>query len=313
MNKFRAFFLISIVVLIISSACEKAVYKPSSEEENIIYSFENEKTNQKFTIVHAYKSYNEYLTKLAEKDEDIDKVYKEQIIEPVYERCFKDGEYIHMAMDFITQPPTQLHSLKELVNKIDEEETNTLIRESLIKSSNLLEAEGETTVCIFPVPNVNSVPMVTVGTGKIIVFYNPTITNDILRAVMAHEYHHSYWTEKHYDEGRSFSVLDNLIFEGKAVMFEKQVYPDITHTPIYPEYNHKYWSQVESYLDTHDFTQSLTILRGGNLLPSHYGYSEGYKMVANYLEQHPNLKPEDWTALDAKEIFEKGEYEKNYE
>ncbi len=46
--------------------------------------------------------------------------------------------------------------------------------------------------------------------------------------------------------------------------------------------------------------------------PNRYGYSEGYKMVKSYLDLHPNVTPEEWTALSAKEIFEKGNYLENY-
>ncbi len=39
------------------------------------------------------------------------------------------------------------------------------------------------------------------------------------------------------------------------------------------------------------------IILGGNGLPNRYGYSEGYKMVKSYLDLHPNVTPEEWTAL----------------
>jgi uncharacterized protein YjaZ len=109
------------------------------------------------------------------------------------------------------------------------------------------------------------------------------------------------------------SVLDNLIFEGKAVMFEKLVYPEIIFTPVDLTYNKSYWSKVEPDLDKNDLNRSLEIIMGGKELPMFYGYSEGYKMVKSYLELNPNLTPEKWTRESPKDIFEKGNYLKNYE
>ncbi len=54
------------------------------------------------------------------------------------------------------------------------------------------------------------------------------------------------------------------------------------------------------------------IILVGNGLPNRYGYSEGYKMVKSYLDLHPYVTPKEWTALSAKEIFEKGNYLENY-
>ncbi|MBP3039292.1 hypothetical protein J9303_07265 [Bacillaceae bacterium Marseille-Q3522] len=46
--------------------------------------------------------------------------------------------------------------------------------------------------------------------------------------------------------------------------------------------------------------------------PYLYGYSEGYKMVKAYLELNPNVTPEEWTEMSAKEIFDKGNYAGKY-
>lgn len=201
---------------------------------------------------------------------------------------------------------------QKIIAKIDSEETNKKIKEALVKSSDLLPSEQETTVCIFPSTKVNSPLMVTAGSGKIIVLFNMDYTEGILQASIAHEYHHSVWTEKYLNENSSFSVLDNLIFEGKAVMFEKLVFPEITVTPVDLTYSKGFWAKIESDLETYDFNRSSEVIMGGKELPYLYGYSEGYKMVKSYLDLHPNTKPEVWTAMSAKDIFEKGNYIDNY-
>ncbi|WP_164670804.1 DUF2268 domain-containing putative Zn-dependent protease [Virgibacillus doumboii] len=189
---------------------------------------------------------------------------------------------------------------------------NGLIRDALIESSNLLPTDEKTTVCVFPSTDPNAVSGVTAGAGKIIILYNTFYTDELLQTVIAHEYHHSVWTEKHLTDSPQ-TILSSLVFEGKAVMFEKLVYPDSTYTTtVNYSYNNDYWSKIEPDLNKTDGKRTSEILFGGDNLPSGYGYSEGFKMVKSYLELHPNLSPEEWTGISAKEIYESGHYADNY-
>jgi uncharacterized protein YjaZ len=137
------------------------------------------------------------------------------------------------------------------------------------------------------------------------------IKDGFIKVGVAHEYHHSVWAEK-YLSNHSGSVLDNLIFEGKAVMFEKTVYPILDYTPVDLAYNKDLWSKIEPDLNNQDLNRSLEILFGGKDLPRLYGYSEGYKMIKSYLDLNPNQTPVEWTALSTQEIIEKGKYFENY-
>ncbi|WP_442598564.1 DUF2268 domain-containing putative Zn-dependent protease [Neobacillus sp. D3-1R] len=290
----------------LSESNEKQIY------ENIVSSFEHPQTKQKYKIVNAYKFFPNYIAKVKDKPSHSKMdIYKEEVIKPIYNDCFQNGEYLHMADSILNVAPERLTEMEILTEKMESKETDKIIREALIKSSNLLSSEKETTVCVFPSTNVNAA-MVTVGAGKIIVLYNRYYTDDAIRAGLAHEYHHSVWTEKYLNKNSSVSVLDNLIFEGKAVMYEKVVYPEIDFTPVDLTYNKDNWSKVEPDLEKYDLMRSLEIIRGGKDLPRFYGYSEGYKMVKSYLELHPNETPEEWTALSSKDIFEKGQYLENY-
>ncbi|MFL0506779.1 DUF2268 domain-containing putative Zn-dependent protease [Ureibacillus sp. 179-F W5.1 NHS] len=154
-------------------------------------------------------------------------------------------------------------------------------------------------------------PMLTVGAGKIIIPYNGYYSDNFLKVGVAHEYHHSIFAEK-YLSNFSGTVLDNLIFEGKAVMFEKTVYPNLENTPVDLAYDKELWSKIEPDLNKKDFDRALEIIVGGKDLPPSYGYSEGYKMIKSYLDLYPNLTPEQWTALSPQEIIEKGNYFDNY-
>lgn len=307
--------MLMLTILFTLAACseEEKSSKEKQVEEKIAYSFEHPETKQKYKVVHAYKLYTSLIDQLEKNQEDAGEVYQNKIIKKVYNTCFEGGEYLHMVDNLLKWSPENSDSIKKVLNEIDEEKTNVAIKDALLKSSDFLPSEEETAVCVFPSHPGNENTMVAAGAGKIIVFYNEFYTEDMIRAGIAHEYHHSIWTEQHLEKYISFSVLDNLIFEGKAVMFEKLVYPNITFSQVDPSFNKTFWAKVEGDLDTYDLNRSLEILMGGQALPRHYGYSEGYKMVDSYLKLHPDTTPEEWTALSAEEIFQEGQYLKNYQ
>lgn len=319
-------FLIFLVPLTLISCknAEKAesdVLKKSSNinYDSVVLTFEHPQTKQPFKIVNAYKLYDNYFNKVdEEQDTSYLDIYKKEVIEPMYSDCFENGEYLHMVEPILNGDPQHLNlapsnlaGVQSIIEQIDVEQMNNLIEESLIKSSDLLPTEKETTVCVIPSSNKN-MKMVTVGAGKILVLYNWDYTEETIRAGVAHEYHHSVWTEKHLAENNSFTVLDNLIFEGKAVMFEKIVYPDLNLTPVDLTYDKDYWSKIEPDLEKYDFNRSIEILMGGYELPWLYGYSEGYKMVKSYLDMYPEATPVEWMGLSSEDIFIKGKYLEHY-
>jgi len=303
-------FVLIISILTLTSCTQKE--KSKNDFESIVTSFEHPQTGQKFKIVNAYKLYQNYADKVeSNPKQSQSEIYNEEVIKPIYSDCFENGEYLHIADPVINVDLDSLTENQKLSEQIDREETEKIIKEALIKSSDLIASENETTVCVLPVTNANP-NMVTVGAGKVIVLYNKSYTDNDLRSGIAHEYHHSVWTEKYLRKDKPITVLDNIIFEGKAVLFDKLVYPDIYYYPIYTTYNKDDWSKIALDLEKVDSNRSLEILAGDNGLPSLYGYGVGYKLVKSYLDLNPTLTPEEWTALSAKEIFEKGNYLENY-
>lgn len=306
--------LLILLILISCAKIKESITEPqeNTDNESIFVSFEHPKTKQKFKIVNAYKLYQNYIEEVRShpKDSRFD-IYQEEIIDPIYSACFENGEYLHMVESLLNTAPERLIEIQKISEKIASQDTDKIIKEALIKSSNFIPSKNETTVCVLPSLD-NSSSMITVGAGKIIVLYHKYYTDDILRGGVAHEYHHSVWTEKYLDEIKLFTVLHDIIFEGKAVMFEKVVYPEINFTPIDFTYDKSYWSKIAPDLEKQDLNRSLEIIAGGGELPMLYGYSEGYKMVKSYLDLNPNLTPAEWTALSSKEIFEKGKYLEHY-
>ncbi|MGE7983363.1 DUF2268 domain-containing putative Zn-dependent protease [Solibacillus sp. NPDC093137] len=316
MKNILKFIVLFIVLLFTLSACTQTDRSEKEEifdEKELLYLFENSDTNQKFKIVHVNTLFDSYLEKVKNYTSQSNlELYKEEVIQPVYSDCFENGEFIHIVDSVLNKAPTSLTELKIVSELIEskKDDINALIQDALLQSAKLLPSESDVAVCVFPSSNSNVV-MYTVGAGKILIPYNEYFEDDFIKAALAHEYHHSTWAES-YLSTRSGSVLDNLIFEGKAVMFEKTVYPDIEITQLDFTYNNEFWSKIEPDLNSKDINRSLEILYGGKGLPLFYGYSEGYKMIKSYLDLHPNLTPEEWTGLSTEKIIEKGKYFDNY-
>ncbi|WP_078382384.1 DUF2268 domain-containing putative Zn-dependent protease [Sutcliffiella halmapala] len=309
----KGFIFFFIIILALTGCSKGESVGSESIEDGLSVTFENPDNEQKFEIIHAYQLFNPFYeeSKNIPKDEHLD-LYKSSIIDPVYDKCFKDGEYEFLAESILNEEPKNRIAIQDVIKKINFTSTNDAIKDALIKSSNLLPSEKETTVCVFPT-NDNSTLMFTAGSGKIIVLYNRNYSSDIIKAGIAHEYHHSVWTEKHHTND-SFTVLDNLVFEGKAVMFEKTVFPSINITQIDETFRPDQWAKIEGDLSNTDDTRALLILRGSKEgFPKQYGYSEGYKMVQAYLDVNPDATVEEWTGKSADEIFEEGNYQANYQ
>lgn len=308
------FFLLLILLMLTScTQTEENEKEKNMEDSDMIFTFENPQTQQKFKIVHATPLVKQYIEKVKENPKNSNvELYKEVVIEPVYKECFEDGEFLYMAENLLNSVPDNLIELETTSKNLENRKVviNGLIQHALLKSTKLLPSQSDVAVCVLPSNNENKA-ILTVGAGKILIPYNDYFEDDFIKTSIAYEYHHSVWAEKYLDNN-STSVLDNLIFEGKAVMFEKAVFPNLHYRSVDLTYNKELWSKIEPDLNKKDLNRSIEILFGGNDLPLLYGYNEGYKMIKSYLDLHHNQTPEDWTALSTQEIIEKGKYFDNY-
>ena len=295
-----------IIGIFVLAACTQ-----NEEENNLIYTYNFSETGQKINIVHAHTLYEQYIEKAKDDESGRLALYKETVIEPVYEACFEDAEFIHMAKPILNTAPKHFMELEKMTSEMAErqDELNAFIQEALKKSMALLPSESDISVCLFPSSDM-SLSMFAAGAGKIIIPYNRHYTDEYIKVGVAHEYHHSTWAEQHLSDW--MTVLDNLIFEGKAVMFEKLVYPAHEIREIYEDYNQELWEQIEPDLNKVSLERSMEILYGGGEFPYLYGYSEGYKMIRAFLEANPSLTPAEWTAVSSEEVIEKGKYFEYY-
>jgi len=279
----------------------------TNEEDSKLKGIEFKANDLEFEILETNDLFVKYLESV-DTTEDAKELYDKEIIQPIYDSCFKDGEHVHMAEDFLTNPPDDLSMLKTNVNAYDSKRMINNIKQALTKSSEYIKGKKKTTVCILPTRSSEDLDGLNVGSGKILIYTHLFDSDESIQTIIAHEYHHNVWTER-YNDSSSSTVLDNLVFEGKARMFEEKV---IGHVSVEMSSNQEVWDTIEGDLFKEDLDRALEIINGTNEIPYLYGYSEGYKMVKSYLEEYPETSIEEWTKLDAKTIFEKGKYVEKY-
>jgi uncharacterized protein YjaZ len=300
-----------LLIFAVLTGCEKEL---EEAPKPVISSFKNDGGNQKFNIVHAQYLYEDYLKKLEQTPrQERQALYEEKILKPIEKECFTDLDYPHMAKEIQDYQVNKFPgTLKKVINSMNKERLDSLIKEALEKSSEILPSTKDINVCVFPTDNSFNGTMVATGAGRINFYYSDYNSSDnMIKSTIAHEYHHSAWTEQHFTNSHQNTVLDNLVFEGKAVMFEETVYPGMTNIPLDTKAAPVFWNKVRDDLNKTDLNRSLEVLYGGGPLPSSYGYSEGYKIVKAYIEETGSTI-EEWTAASPDEIFNIGKYMERY-
>lgn len=198
------------------------------------------------------------------------------------------------------------------IERMNSKEVKDSLSEALELSATALPIEKEINVCLLPVsyPGIG----MAVGSDKILILFDEYFSIDHFKVTLAHEYHHSAWEAEYRKPSEKWTVLDNMVFEGKAVMFQEIIYPHQQMINTNEIYDQEAWDYASPHFEKETLEHSNQILYGGfDPLPSLYGYSEGYRMVKNYLEENPNLSIPEWTEQDAATIFKEGSHEENYD
>ncbi|MYL71603.1 hypothetical protein GLW00_12115 [Halobacillus litoralis] len=267
---------------------------------------------QTLRIFSAYEYVEEFVKKVEETDEwnKQKKMWNNIVMDHIQEACLS-GEYSHLVKEYVRTPPRELKKVKDDITMLQAAEPEKTVLQALKESADLLPGE-DTTVCLLPRGNVDY-GGVNVGAGKVSVFYFPHFNKERLKQTVAHEYHHSVWTEK-FARNYEWDLLGSIIFEGKAEYFSSLLYgePVVKTYHMEDEQEKKLWNQVKSSLDTTENELVNTVLYGdGTEFPYSFGYIIGYHIVRNYADNHPETTIEEWTKLSPEILYEESGYEES--
>lgn len=178
------------------------------------------------------------------------------------------------------------------------------VKSALEKSAKLLNGP-DTNVCIFPsISHQDPAKAVNVGKGKIAVLYKEISFESKLdfASTIAHEYHHSVWTEKYYDPTKNETTLiDVIMFEGKAEVLKIEEGRE--------EY---YWEQLKDSLNSTDLILiNKVMIGGGGTYPFLYGYGLGCRILEKLLNNN-EMTVEEWTEMKPEDILKQSNFESNF-
>ena len=296
------FFLVLIIIALVLSSC-----KPEGEQE--------------FTIISGYEGMAAYVEAVkSDPDADLDDLYQKYVVDPYWKDCASGGEYRTLAKRATANPIKDLNGLSENISAIEDANIEQIIEEALRKSSVKLPGP-DTTVCIFAIDpdlsweRMHGVTGFTAGAGKIWIQLSPEKEwLDWIPYTIAHEYHHSVWTHQYFKWFKKFTLLDYLIFEGRADSFAHLIYPDKIApwtTAISSYQETRQWEKISEDLEITDLEKQRKYMFGdrSDSIPIWTGYTIGFHIVQQFLENHPEMSIEEWTGMNAREIFEASGYE----
>ncbi len=274
--------------------------------------------NQKFEFLTTYQLFEDYVAR--QTDSDYVAGSNRFLYEPLRQEILNNAEAAFMfeTIRIPYQPGELLVKELSLLKKSDVVRVAT---EALQKIT--LALPGPDTKIIFMPANplmhdvfskynlcINGV---TIGAGKIIVQIDPTFPQwkEMLPRVIAHEYHHSVWIARHWKDA-NFSVLEYLIFEGRADAFAASLYKDVINpwtSMINGQQERFVWNKIEPALSERGSERINAVLIRDPEIPPGSMYTVGFNIVQSFKQQNPHYTDREIIDLEPEEIFKLSKYQ----
>jgi uncharacterized protein YjaZ len=313
---FKLFILLLLLLLLVSCSNDDNEKIPS--QTSVKFS----ENGQEFRVVPLYEEVLDYTSDAKENPElnNAGEFYS-KVTDPFQDYASEENISLSGGLDYSYYffPTKKVQVLEDNTIELlkQQEEINNIIKESLTKSAKKLSGEGKT-IFIKPVDpdttsiqHMNGVAGLTVSKDAMLILIAPSFEKEMLKYVVAHEYHHSIYLEN--NEEKEFTLLKSIVFEGKAESFASMLYPDIKapwSEPLSPESEKVVLEEVRKNLDSTN-SEIYYEFQEGNFvkdIPVWSNYKIGHKITESYLRKHPGILTEEWTNLDEKEIVQGSEY-----
>ncbi len=227
------------------------------------------------------------------------------------ERCVAGGEFAEFAAIYAPDLKMSVADRKAQLAKFDRAEAVRIATDAW-REANAALPQGSLRVCIdmaHPADDITrsvmgGISAVTAGRGRIILRVHPDANwKSVLPYVLAHEMHHSYWLENHFDASAPFTLADYLVFEGRADYFAGRLF---THrapwtTALDADAYSSTWLAMSKDLSTTEWEKLQAFMFGSQqaAIPMWAGYSVGYRLVSERMAQEPRLDLRAMTSAPA--------------
>ena len=271
-------------------------------------------------VYSAFDRLPEYVAALqAAPQADRRRLYRHYVLDPLWPACLAGAELETRARPMLEIPPPDVAWCVQAPPLVAAAELPARIDMALQQSQARLPGPLPT-VGVFPLgsddafvnEHLHGVLGFAAGAGRVVLQVNPI--DDWLRWIaytVAHEYHHTVWRAHHPQYG-DFSLLEYLVFEGRADNFAALVAPGLAPrwtTGLTPDVERRLWRQMQPHLANRERPQVLAFMVGNEAVPPSAGYIIGYRLVHAYLHRHRDTPVADWTVLAAAELLRTSGYD----
>lgn len=309
--------VIFVSVLLASCSSDKGQDKKEEKklpsQNEVSFSFEG----KNFKIISFYEEVLEYTDYVKKNPSESNPgAYVKKVLKPLKEKSSLD-----LPLEYPFTASTEVEQFErntvQLLQKQDQ--INELIQEALIKSAEHLPG-GDKNIYIMPlrpednfvINKMEGVSGVTYNDKDIFIQIGTSFSENMLKYVVAHEYHHAINILAN-GEMALYTVLDRILFEGKADSFARIVYPDIS-SPWREPLSEESTAIVLEELRKNANSTSIKIYKNffnGNSakgIPLWSDYKVGYQITQSYIENNPDTSISKWTRLSAKDLLQNSEY-----
>jgi uncharacterized protein YjaZ len=318
-NKVKRIVGLVIFVSVLLASCSNDKVQDKEEEnklpsqKEVSFSYEG----KNFKIIPFYEEVLEYTDYVKKNPSESNPgAYKEKVLEPL-----KEKSTLNLHLEYPFKASTEVEKFEkntiQLLQK--QEQINELIKEALIKSSEHLPG-GDKNVYIMPVRpednlvinNMEGVSGVTYNEKDIFIQIDPAFSEDTLKYVVAHEYHHAINILAN-GEMVIYTILDRILFEGKADSFAHIIYPEISAPwtePLPEETAVIVLEELRKNADSTSIKIYMDFFNGNSAkgIPLWSNYKIGYEITQSYIENNPDTTISKWTRLPSKDLLQNCEY-----
>jgi uncharacterized protein YjaZ len=273
-------------------------------------------------IIFLTEFYTAFIDKVKEDERNLDSVYKEAVQTLIYKKYFQKSEYSSFVKDWFAPTIKNIPELKKSIERIslNNEKIRSKIIGALNKSRQSIDNDS-LTIYIIPVnpegrqfiEGMTGIMGLTAGSKQIILTIEPDISGweNMLEYVVAHEYNHAYWTNVNFGKSSKWTLLDYLVFEGRADYFAHLLYPNVVAPwtmALTENQKSDLWNKIKPNLQSEDISYQMEVIFGSRNYPAWGGYSVGYDIVVTALTNNKNLKAVKWTNFEADKILALSNY-----
>lgn len=227
-------------------------------------------------------------------------------------QCSQGGQFASLATTFAPNPALSAKEREALPKRFDQARFEALATAAWRKANAVLP-QAPLNLCVelvdahseFITKAMRGVTGLTAGSGKIML--KVSVDADWARMLpyaLTHELHHSYWASHDFDPAKPFTLLDYLVFEGRADYFAHSLYPDTLAPWDEALTDHQFkalWPQLRGDMDSTDSATMRAVMFGDlrQQIPRWAGYSMGYRLVTQRMRRKPTMDIAAMTAAPA--------------